>query len=78
MSVQAGVMRIAVSDRGPELRQRLRERLEQAAELRCAEHGGGVYAVTIHGRENGWFSSMWETCCPDLERRAASILKERC
>jgi hypothetical protein len=78
MSVQAEVMRIAVTDRGPELRERLRDRLEQAARLCCTEHGRRVYAVTIHGLENGWFSSVWTTCCSDLERQAASILKDRC
>jgi hypothetical protein len=78
MSGQPDGMRIAVTDRGPELRERLRDRLEQAGQLRCAEHGQPVYAVAIHGRENGWFSSTWTTCCPDLERQAASILKDRC
>jgi hypothetical protein len=78
MSVQPEVMRIAVTDRGPELRERLRDRLNEAAQLSCAEHGQRVYAVAIHGRENGWFSSTWTTCCSELERQAASILKDRC
>jgi len=78
MSAPAEGMRIAVTDRGPELRERLRDRLERAARLSCAEHGQGIYAVAIHGRENGWFSSTWTTCCSALERQAASILKDRC
>lgn len=72
------VMQIAVNDRGPELRERLRVRLEQAARLRCPEHDQPVIAVTIHARENGWFDSTWTTCCADLERRATFILKHRC
>jgi len=71
-------MKITVEDRGMALRERLRERLDRAASLRCAEHGQPVVAVTIHGRENGWFDSMWTTCCERLERQAAAILKERC
>ena len=59
-------------------RERLRERLERAAELRCAEHGEAVVAVTIHGRENGWFDSVWTTCCTTLETQAAAIVKARC
>ena len=78
MSVPLEVMRIAVTDRGPELRERLRDRLEQAARLQCTEHGQRVYGVAIHGSENGWFSSTWTTCCSELERQAASILKDRC
>ncbi len=78
MSVSADVMRIAVNDRGPELRERLRDRLDRAAQLRCPEHGQPVFAVTIHARENGWFDSTWITCCADLERQATSILKDRC
>ena len=71
-------MKITVQDRGVALRERLRERLDRAASLQCAEHGRPVVAVTIHGRENGWFDSMWTTCCEHLERQAAAILKERC
>lgn len=72
-------MRIVLEDRGSSsLRERLRERLDQAAQLRCAEHGQRVVEVNIHGRENGWFDSRWITCCEGLERRAAAILKERC
>jgi len=77
MSVTADAMRIAVNDRGPELRERLGSRLEQAAQLRCAEHDQRVVAVTIHARENGWFDSSWTTCCADLERRATAIVKDR-
>lgn len=78
MSAMADVMRIAVNDRGPELRERLRDRLERAAQLRCLLHGEPVVAVTIHGRENGWFDSTWTTCCDDLQRQATAILKDRC
>ena len=78
MSASADVMRIAVKDRGPELRERLRDRLDRASQLRCTEHDQPVIAVTIHARENGWFDSTWTTCCADLERQATSILKDRC
>lgn len=78
MSVPAEGMHIAVNDRGPQLRERLRERLDRAALLRCPEHGHPVFAVTIHARENGWFDSTWTTCCADLERQAAAIVKDRC
>jgi hypothetical protein len=60
------------------VRERLRERLERAAWLRCAEHGQPVVAVTIHGRENGWFDSVWTTCCAALETQAGAIVKGRC
>lgn len=72
-------MRIVLEERGSSsLRERLRERLDLAAQLRCTEHGRRVLQVTIHGRENGWFDSRWTTCCDALERQAAAILKERC
>ena len=71
-------MHIAVNARGPELRERLRDRLERAAQLSCPEHGQPVTAVTIHARENGWFDSTWTTCCADLEKRASAIVKDRC
>ena len=71
-------MRIAITDRALELRGRLKDRLEQAAELRCRKHDQSVVAVTIHARENGWFDSTWVTCCSELERRAAGIVKDRC
>ena len=71
-------MIITIDDREEMLRERLRERLERAASLRCAEHGQTVVAVTIHGRENGWFDPMWTTCCEGLRRQAAAIVKERC
>jgi ribose 1,5-bisphosphokinase PhnN len=78
MSASADVMHIAVIDRGPELRERLRDRLNRAAQLRCTEHGQAVVSVTIHARENGWFDATWTTCCADLKRQAASIVKDRC
>ena len=68
-------MRVTVMDRG--LRERLRPRLEQAAQLRCARHGDPVVAVTIHARENGWFDATWTTCCVDLEKQAVAIVKDR-
>lgn len=71
-------MRIAFTDRGPEMRERLRDRLERAAALRCPEHDQPVVAVSIHALENGWFDSTWTTCCADLERQATSILRTRC
>jgi hypothetical protein len=71
-------MQITVIDRGMTLRQRLNERLELAARLRCVEHGEPIVAVTIHNRENGWFDSRWVTCCEGLEQQAAAIVKQRC
>jgi hypothetical protein len=60
-----------------QLRERLSERIIQTESLRCTEHGGPVVAVSIHGRENGWYDTMWTTCCEALERQAAAILKKR-
>ncbi len=72
-------MEIKIVDRGHSvLREKLRERLARAAALRCAEHDQPVVAVTINGRENGWFDTRWTTCCEDLQRQAAAIVKERC
>lgn len=72
-------MTITIQDRGrPTLGERLRERLDQAATLRCNEHDQPITSVTIHGRENGWFDSNWITCCETLERQAVAIVKERC
>ena len=71
-------MKITVNERGSRFRERLRERLDRAAQLCCAEHGQSVAAVTIHARENGWFDSMWTTCCEDLEQKAAAIMQKRC
>lgn len=78
MSASAGTMHVSVIDRGPELRERLRDRLNRAAQLRCPEHGQAPTAVTIHARENGWFDATWTTCCSDLKQQAASIVKDRC
>ncbi|HEX7190345.1 MAG TPA: hypothetical protein VF381_02130 [Thermoanaerobaculia bacterium] len=71
-------MKVAVNAPSPVLRERLRDRLDQAAKLRCPEHGEPIFAVTIHARENGWFDSIWTTCCTDLERQASFIVKDRC
>jgi hypothetical protein len=71
-------LRITIEERGPALRERLRERLDRAASLRCDEHGEAVVAVAINVRENGWFDSRWTTCCESLMRQAAAIVKERC
>ena len=71
-------MDITIFDRGQRLRERLSDRLERAATLRCGEHGQPVVAVTIHARENGWFDSRWTTCCETLEQQAVAIVKERC
>jgi len=70
-------MQITIEARGPALRERLRDRLDRTAGLRCAEHGQGVIAVTIHDRENGWFDATWTTCCHLLEQQAAAVLKDR-
>lgn len=71
-------MKVIINDRGPELRDRLRERLELAGQLRCAEHDRNVVSVMIFGRENGWFDARWTTCCEALEKQAVAIVKERC
>jgi hypothetical protein len=71
-------LKVTIEDRSLTLRERLRERLDRASRLRCAEHGQEVVAVDIHARENGWFDSIWITCCERLERQAVAIVKERC
>ena len=71
-------MKITIEDRGLTLRERLRERLDSASRLRCTEHGQEVVAVDIHARENGWFDSIWITCCEGLEQQATAIVKKRC
>jgi esterase/lipase superfamily enzyme len=71
-------MQVEMDKRAQEMRERLRERLVRAAELRCAEHGQPVVAVFIHGYENGWFDSRWTTCCENLEQQAAAIVRGRC
>ena len=71
-------MQITIEDRSLILRDRLRERLERAAALRCTEHDQPVTSVTIYGRENGWFDSRWTTCCEILEQQAVAIVRERC
>lgn len=71
-------MDVTIVDRSMTLAERLRERLDRAAELRCAEHDQQVVAVTIVNRENGWFDSRWTTCCEPMERQAAAIVRERC
>ena len=71
-------MKVTIKDRGMRLRDCLRERLERAQTLRCAEHGEPIVAVTINARENGWFDSTWITCCDHLSQQAAAIVKERC
>jgi Trm5-related predicted tRNA methylase len=70
-------MKITVADTEMGLRERLRERLDRAAELRCEEHGQRVVSVTIYGRENGWFDARWTTCCEALEKQAVAIVKDR-
>ena len=77
MSASASVMQITIEARGPALRERLRDRLERTARLRCPEHGQSVFAVTIHDRENGWFDATWATCCQGLEQQATAVLKNR-
>ena len=65
-------MIVTINDRSGQLRERLRGRLQDAEQLLCTEHGRSVEAVTIHGRENGWFDCVWITCCEQLESRAAA------
>ena len=72
------MMRVTIEDRSMMLRERLRDRLDRAAQLLCDEHGQPVVSVTIYNRENGWFDSQWTTCCERLERKAAGIVRERC
>lgn len=71
-------MDVTIVDRSMTLAHRLRERLDRAAGLRCAEHDQQVVAVTIVNRENGWFDSRWTTCCEPMERQATAIVRERC
>ncbi|HET7712976.1 MAG TPA: hypothetical protein VFL80_13670 [Thermoanaerobaculia bacterium] len=78
MTLTTDSMLVTFADRSPTLRERLRDRLELAASLRCAEHGGPVAAVRIDARENGWFDSIWTTCCEALEQQAVAIVKQRC
>lgn len=70
-------MKITVADTEMRLHERLRERLDRAAQLRCEEHGQPVVSVTIYGRENGWFDARWTTCCEALEKQAVAIVKDR-
>lgn len=71
-------MKITIDERGAAIRERLRERLDRAAQLRCSEHDKPVESVIISSRENGWFDCRWITCCERLEVAAAAILKLRC
>lgn len=71
-------MKIITADLGPSMRERLRERLDRAALLVCAEHNQPIASVTIYGRENGWFDARWTTCCEALEQQAVAIVKDRC
>jgi hypothetical protein len=71
-------MKITIADLGPSMQERLRERLDRAAQLRCAEHDQPPVSVMIYGRENGWFDARWTTCCESLEQQAVAIVKERC
>ena len=75
---RGGAMAVTVEGQGHSLRERLRARLDDAAKLKCDEHGESVVAVHIYGRENGWFDTRWTTCCEKLEREAGKIVKERC
>ena len=78
MKATAEVMQVTIKDRGQSrLRMLLRERLEQAAQLRCPEHGEKIVGVSINERENGWFDARWTTCCEALERQAIAIVKDR-
>lgn len=70
-------MKITVADTEMRLQERLRERLDRAAQLRCEVHGQPIVSVTIYGRENGWFDARWTTCCEILEKQAVAIVKDR-
>lgn len=78
MNVTSNAMKITYRQSSDTMRERLRERLALAAALRCTEHREQVVAVTIHGRENGWFDALWTTCCSALETQAGAIVKGRC
>jgi hypothetical protein len=79
MTMTIDSTQITIKDRtGARLRERLSERLADAAALRCTEHDRAVVAVSIHARENGWFDATWITCCEALEQQAAAIVRERC
>ena len=71
-------MKVNIKDLGLSAQEQLRERLALVANLRCSDHGQSVVELTINGRENGWFDSRWTTCCENLERQAAAIVKQRC
>ena len=72
-------MIITIEERGTtRLKDRLSERLDRAAELRCGKHDKSVVGVTIHGLENGWFDATWTTCCEALTQEAVAIVKTRC
>lgn len=81
MNATMTTMQVTIEDRESGVRERLRQRLAprlaEAARLRCAEHDETPVAVSIHGRENGWFDARWTTCCETLERQAVAIVKER-
>jgi hypothetical protein len=70
-------MKVSILERGQTFRDQLKERLAQAAELRCTIHGEKIVEVSIHARENGWFDSHWTTCCETLEQQAVAIVKKR-
>ena len=70
-------MKITVADTEMRLHERLRERLDRAAQLRCDVHDQPVVSVTIYNRENGWFDARWTTCCETLEKQAVAIVKDR-
>ena len=71
-------MNVTIKDLGVSAQERLRERLDRAARLLCPDHQQTPVAITIHGRENGWFDTRWTTCCETLEKQASDIVKHRC
>jgi len=71
-------MRITIKDRGLALGDRLRDRLERAAGLRCDEHGQPIVAVAISGRDNGLVRLDLDRGCERLMEQARAIVKERC
>jgi hypothetical protein len=76
--MRASDMKVTIKDLGVSAQEQLRERLDRAASLRCNDHGQSVVALTINGRENGWFDTRWTTCCESLEQQASAIVKQRC
>ena len=70
-------MLVTFRARGPELQEKLRDRLAIVERLRCEVHGGQILAVSITAFENGWFDTNWMGCCEALTNKAATIVGRR-